>query len=179
LSIETIRSAIEGAIEYLTQHPDEASYTDSVAVATVQKGGLHCVVTGSDGATVATDMPSSVGGAASAPSAGWLFRAAAASCTATLIGMRAAQLGIELTELEVSVDSQSDDRGLLGMDESVPAGPLSIRVRVRLAATGAEAGQLRELAEWGEAHCPVCDAAGRAVPITLEVDTGYRRTGAT
>jgi len=172
MTIESIRSAIEGAIQYLTQHPAEARYTDSVAVATLQKGGLGCTVTAPDGTTLATDMPSSVGGAASAPSPGWLFRAAAASCTATLIGMRAAQLGIELDKLEVSVDSQSDDRGLLGMDDSVPAGPLSLRVRVRLASTGAGAGELRELAEWGKAHCPVFDAAGRAVPVTTEVETG-------
>jgi hypothetical protein len=86
--------------------------------------------------------------------------------------MRAAQLGVELGELAVSVDSQSDDRGLLGMAEDVPAGPLSLRVRVNLGSTGAEPDQLRELAGWGETHCPVCDAAGRAVPISLEVETG-------
>lgn len=85
--------------------------------------------------------------------------------------MRAAQLGVELGELEVSVDSQSDDRGLLGMDDSVPSGPLSLRVRVKLGPAGAEPGRLRELAQWGETHCPVCDAASRAVPISLEVTT--------
>jgi hypothetical protein len=30
MGIEAIRSAIEGAIDYLAQHPGEASYTDSV-----------------------------------------------------------------------------------------------------------------------------------------------------
>ncbi|MGH2555886.1 MAG: OsmC family protein [Actinomycetota bacterium] len=172
MSTQQIRSAIEGAISYLTEHADEARYTDSVAVATLQEGGLRCTVTGPSGETVATDMPPSVGGGGTAPSPGWLFRAAAASCTATLIGMRAAQLGIELTQLEVSVDSESDDRGLLGMADDVPAGPLSLRVRVNLAAPGADSATLRELAAWGETHCPVCDAAGRDVPITLEVETG-------
>jgi uncharacterized OsmC-like protein len=172
MEAEQIRSAVEKAISYLTEHPDEARYIDSVAVATLQKGSLRCTVTGPNGESVATDMPASVGGGGSAPSPGWLFRAAAASCTATLIAMRAAQLGIELSDLQVAVDSQSDDRGLLGMAEDVPAGPLSLRVRVNLAASMADPDQLRDLANWGETHCPVCDAAARSVPITLEVETG-------
>jgi uncharacterized OsmC-like protein len=116
-------------------------------------------------------MPASIGGGGSAPSPGWLFRAAAASCTATLIAMRAAQLGVELSELEVTVESQSNDRGLLGMDQSVPAGPMSLRVRVNAASPRTNPEQLRNLVDWGEAHCPVCDAAARAVPISLEVTT--------
>ena len=38
-----------------------------------------------DGIEVHIDMPSSVGGGGAGPSPGWLFRAAQASCLATLI----------------------------------------------------------------------------------------------
>lgn len=38
--------------------------------------------------------------------------------------MRAAELGIALQRVEVVVDSESDDRGILAMDDEVPAGPL-------------------------------------------------------
>ena len=94
-------------------------------------------------------MPASVGGAGSSPSPGWLFRAALASCEATLIAMRAAVQGIQLSRLEVAVDSESDDRGILGLDEGVPAGPLRIHVRVRLASPDATEGELRNIADWG------------------------------
>lgn len=60
----------------------------------------------------------------------------------TLVAMRAAMLGIILETLEVTVDSQSDDRGLLGIDEAVPAGPLNGRVAVRLVAGGVEPATL-------------------------------------
>lgn len=170
MGTQEIRSAIEAAIGYLTEHPDEARYTDSAAVATVEEG-LRCRVIGPDGTSVVTDMPASVGGGGSAPSPGWLFRAAAASCTATLIAMRAAQEGVETHGLQVTVDSESDDRGILGIDEGVPAGPLSLRVHVSIASPEAGAERLGAIAEWGEAHCPVCDAAVRAVPVTLEVET--------
>ena len=128
-------------------------------------------VTGPGGASITTDMVPSVGGTASAPSPGWLLRAAEASCVATLIAMRAAMLGVTLEAVEVTVDSESDDRGLLGIDEAVPAGPLSGRVSIRLTGTGADQATLEEIARWGVKHCPVCDAVERSVPITVEVAT--------
>lgn len=133
MSTERIRQAIEETTGYLRQHPGEARYTDSAATARVVDG-LVVRVTGPKGESIATDMVPSVGGAATAPSPGWLLRAAEASCVATVVAMRAAVLGVTLTDIEVTVDSKSDDRGLLGMDESVPAGPLSGQVRVRLSA---------------------------------------------
>jgi uncharacterized OsmC-like protein len=165
-----IRQAIGAARAFLTDNPDQARSTDSAATATVVDG-LVVRVTGPGGATLTTDMVPSVGGTATAPSPGWLLRAAEASCVATLIAMRAAMLGITLEKLEVTVDSISDDRGLLGLDDAVPAGPLSGRVRVRLAAVGAEATVLEEIAQWGVKHCPVCDALERAVPISIEITT--------
>ena len=167
---ESIRSAIQAASDYLAQHPDEARSTDSAATATVVEG-LVVRVTGPGGASITTDMVPSVGGAGSAPSPGWLLRAAEASCVVTLIAMRAAMLGITLDSLEVTVDSVSDDRGLLGIDEGVPAGPLSGRVAVRLTAAGVDAATLEEMARWGVRHCPVCDAVERSVPVATEVST--------
>ncbi len=170
MGAEEIRRAIETASTYLQQHPDEARATDSAASASLVDG-LVVRVTGPDGATITTDMVPSVGGTATAPSPGWLLRAAEASCVVTLIAMRAAMLGIALDTLEVTVDSLSDDRGLLGLDETVPAGPLRGRVSVRLLAHGVEPARLEEVARWGVAHCPVCDALERAVPVTTEVTT--------
>ena len=80
-------------------------------------------------------------------------------------------MGSALDTLGVVVDSESDDRGLLGIDESVPAGPLSGRVAVRLTADGVDPAVLEEIARWGVAHCPVCDALERVVPLTTEVTT--------
>jgi uncharacterized OsmC-like protein len=99
------------------------------------------------------------------------LRAAHAACDATLIAMRAAEEGIELSRLEVTVDSESDDRGLLGMDDSTPAGPLSTRVRITVAAAGVPEEKLRELVSWAREHSPVDEAMLRAVPVSVEVET--------
>jgi hypothetical protein len=85
--------------------------------------------------------------------------------------MRAAELGIKLDVLEVVVDSESDDRGLLAAEEDVPAGPLSARIRVKLSAEGVSDEQLRELVEWADAHSPVSDAVRRAIPTAVDIQT--------
>lgn len=168
MSAEHIRQSIEKAIGYLSEHPDKAHYTDSAATAVIE--GLKSKVEGPNGATLVSDMPAGVGGGGAAPSPGWLLRAAIASCDATVIAMRAAQQGIELSTLEVTVDSESDDRGLLGMDDSVPAGPLKTRIRVRIGAEGVPPEKLREIVDWADHHSPVSDAVKRAVPGTLDIE---------
>jgi uncharacterized OsmC-like protein len=170
MTADGIRSAIEAATSHYAANPSDARATDSAATATLVDG-LVVDVQGPAGARLRTDMVAGVGGTETAPSPGWLLRAAEASCVATLIAMRAAVLGITLDTLDVSVDSESDDRGLLGMDDSVPAGPLSGRVRVRLVAEGVDPATLDDLARWGVEHCPVCDALQRPVPLTVEVAT--------
>ena len=170
MSRDEIRTKVQGAVEYLTANPAEARYTDSPATARLtDPAALQVTVHGPDGATLATDMPASVGGANSAASPGWFLRASAAACVATLIGMRAAHVGIELDSVEVTVDSESDDRGILGIDESVPAGPISTRVAIRVASTSADRTAVEEVCRWAVDHCPVTDALRREVPLTVEV----------
>jgi uncharacterized OsmC-like protein len=167
----SIADALSGAIKYLAEHPEEARYRDSAARARVVDG-LAVSVDGPDGATMQTDMPSGVGGANSAPSPGWFLRAAEAACVASLIVIRAAALGIELGQVEVEVDSESDDRGILGMDEAIPAGPLSTRISVRIEAPGRERDEIVELCGWAVDHCPVTDAVRRAIPLEIDVRVG-------
>jgi uncharacterized OsmC-like protein len=170
MNSEAIRTAISAATDYLTAHPDEASYTDSPAVA-VLGDGLGCHVSGAAGEDLTTDMPSSVGGSGSAPSPGWFLRAAEASCLATLIAMRSAVLGAEVGRIEVTVDSESDDRGILGLDASIPAGPLAGRVLVTFRGGTAPPRLLNEIATWAFDHCPVTDAVRRAIPLELRMET--------
>lgn len=165
---DAIRAALEGAGDYLTKHPDEARYTDSMATARLESG-LRVAVDGPSGERLLTDMPSAVGGSGSAPSPGWFLRAAVAACALSLATMRAAQVGMTGFRCEVEVDSESDDRGILGLDASVPAGPISMRIAFRMAADGANLSQLEEVAVWAADHCPVSDAVRRGVPLHIEV----------
>jgi uncharacterized OsmC-like protein len=166
--VSTIKQALAAATGYVAAHPDEARYRDRPATATL-RDGLVVDVSGSGGEQVTTDMVASVGGTGSAPSPGWLLRAATASCVATLFAMRAASLDVAVEALSVTVDSESDDRGILDIDPSVPAGPLSTRVVVSVQAPGASAERIRELVDWAVTHGPVTDALVRVVPLEIEL----------
>jgi len=163
-----VARAIANARSYLTANPAEARYRDAPATATIEDG-LRVRVTGTDGSSLVTDMVTGVGGGGSAPSPGWMFRAAYASCAATLIAMRAAEEGWVLSALDVTVDSESDDRGILGLSPEMPAGPLSVRVSVSASAPGVDAGVFRAAIEAAVARCPVHDAMVRPVPVEIDV----------
>jgi uncharacterized OsmC-like protein len=162
----SIADAVTRATEYLTAHPEEARYRDSPARARL-RDGLVVDVTGVGGEHVTTDMPSGIGGTASTASPGWLLRAAAAACVASLIAIRAASMGLELQAVDVEVDSESDDRGILGLDDAVPAGALSVQVAVSIDAAGVDRPVLEQLAAWAIEHCPVTDSIKRAVPLSV------------
>jgi uncharacterized OsmC-like protein len=168
--MESIRNAIETASGHLREHPDAAIGTDAAATA-VREEGLRVRVEGPRGQVI-TDMSESVGGGATAPTPGWLLRAALASCDATVVTQEAARDGIELTDLTVTVESESDFRGVLGVDDTVHPGPLAVRVRIEVQARDATEDQLREVVERAESRSPVRDAIARAVSMTTEIVTG-------
>lgn len=164
----SIAEAVERASTYLAEHPDEARYRDSVASARIEEG-LRVSVTGPGGESLTTDMPRGIGGEASVPSPGWYLRAAEASCVAALIAIRAAATGVTFDDLQVDVDSESDDRGILGLDDAIPAGALSVKVIVSIRARDQSAADLEALAQWGIDHCPVIDTVRRPVPVEVKV----------
>ena len=174
--MDQIAAALGDASEYLRAHRAEARYADSSATATVESG-LRIRSIGPAGEELWTDMPASIGGSASAPSPGWFLRAATAACVASLLVMRGAQLGIDVTGAQVAVDSDSDDFGILGLDDDVPAGPLRSRIVIRFAGVGeggtpaaTDLAGLEQLAHWAVDHCPVSDALRRAVPLEVRVE---------
>jgi uncharacterized OsmC-like protein len=164
----SIADSVAAAAAYLGEHPDEARYTDSVAIARLERG-LRVVVTDPAGRQVATDMVNGVGGDDSAPSPGWLFRAALASCVMTFIAIRAAVVGVESGPIEVSVDSESDDRGVLGVDDSIPAGPLRVALRISIGGAATDRARIEEIVHWAVEHCPVSDLLRRPVPLDVVV----------
>ena len=165
-----IRESILNVRSALASKPDAGPAPDRPAVA-VMMDGLRCRAEGGDGWAVLTDMPAPVGGGGTAPTPGWLIRAALASCAATTIAMRAAELGVALTELEVTAESRTDLRGLLDVGDGVEPGPVGALLRVRLAADDADERRLEELVEWADSHSPVGDCVRRAIPVELEIAT--------
>ena len=169
--MSAIRESILNVRGALASKPDAGPAPDRPATA-VMEDGLRCRAEGGDGWAIVTDMPAAVGGGGSAPTPGWLIRAALASCAATTIAMRAAELEITLTRLEVTAESETDMRGLLGVGSGVEPGPATARLRVELAAEEADEQRLHELVGWADSHSPVGDCVRRAVPVELDITAG-------
>ena len=69
--------------------------------------------------------------------------------------------------VEVTVDSESDDRGILGVGEDIPAGALSVRIVVSLLGGSIDREAFEDAVRWAVDHCPVTDTARRAVPLEV------------
>jgi uncharacterized OsmC-like protein len=163
-----VREAIERTSAAIAADPTKAKAKNVPATARLTEG-LKFEVTGPHGERLMTDMPPAMGGTASGPNPAWLLRSALASCTATVIAMRAARLGVTLETLEVTVESESDSRGLLGLDESISAGLGAVRTRIRIGGK-AKSDALREIVAWAEAHSPVGCTVRHAPPCSVEIE---------
>lgn len=169
MTAASIREAIEGLGAAIRTQPEKARAKNTPATARLTTG-LQCEISGPNSERLLTDMPPAMGGSASGPNPGWLLRSALASCTATVIAMRAAQLGVELSHLEVTVESESDNRGILGLDESVSAGLGAVRTKVRISAPGASTSQLEDIVKWADVHSPVICTLRQSPACSLEID---------
>lgn len=161
------RESLERAKRLFLEKPAAAKKANTTATAT-WRDGLLCDVTGPAGEKAVTDMSEPMGGTGTGSNPGWLLRAGMASCTSTVIAMRAAMQGIALRTLEVTVQSESDARGLVGIDD-VPTALGSMRMSIKLSADGVDEATLRALAAWGEAHSPVSCTMRDRVPVAVEV----------
>jgi uncharacterized OsmC-like protein len=169
MSTSSIGEALQKVSSVMVAEPAKARTKGTPATARLVEG-LRFEVTGPTGESALTDMPAAMGGASSAPAPAWLLRGAIAACTASVIAMRAAQIGVHLKTLETTVESESDQRGMLGLDESVSAAFTSMRVRVRIGADDVAPEDLRALVAWGDAHPPVASTVRHSPVTSVEVE---------
>ena len=110
------------------------------------------------------DEPEALGGSNAAANPVEYALAALGSCQAITYRVWAAQLGVKLDKVEISIDGDIDLRGFFGIDEGVRPGFSSVRIQVSLG--GPEpVGRYQELAAAVDAHCPVLDLFRNPVPV--------------
>ena len=173
-SSRTAASDVRDALDRLRQSFIERGDTGrrpNTAATAIWTDGLRFDVSGPAGERAVTDMPAAMGGKGRGPNPGWLLRASLASCTATVIAMKAAQRGIALDRLEVQVESESDSRGLTGI-EGTDTALHNLRMRVKVASAGTDDTTLRELVASANQTSPVGATLCMPAAIVLEVTTG-------
>lgn len=159
MSTDDIRTAFERAAKTVSLRPSRGHATRLSK--TRLRQGLACEVEEGHW-KVSTDMPTGVGGGASAPTPGVLGRAAFGSCLAVCYALYAAKLGVPITSLEVDVEADYDDGALLGVSDN-PAGYFEVRYTVRIESP-APVADVRRVLDEGDAHSPYLDVFRRAQP---------------
>jgi uncharacterized OsmC-like protein len=176
MSSQEIALALQRARSVFERRPQSALHADAPATAR-WAGGTRVHSLHGSGASVPSDMPREFGGSGDQVSPGWLFRAGLGACSTTCIALVAAERGVALAQLEIETTSNSDARGLLGMNDQATAAPSATRdlgMHVRVAATACGEAELRSLVEEGLRRSPVYAALREAVPITVRVSVAAR-----
>ena len=154
---QRIADALRRLNDTLARRADFGHHTGSSVTTLVD--GLRCE--SNVGAwTIATDLAPALGGERSAPSPTVLLSSALGACLAMGYQLRAAEHGIELTSVRVTVETDSDVRGMLQCDAAAPAGFTEIRYVVELESP-ARRHELERIVELADRLSPVLDALTR------------------
>ena len=162
---EKIKSAFARVSETLTKRPSFGLGT-GISRATI-KNGLTCEIREGDW-ILTTDMPEQAGGNATGPTPGVFGRAALGSCLAIGYRMRAAEMNIPVSGIEVEVQADYDDGALFGTTHGVPPGYLEIRYVVTIHSDAPEE-MIMLLLDEADKHSPYLDVFSRAQTFKREV----------
>lgn len=92
---------------------------------------------------------------------------ALAGCVTTTFVLHAMARGIVIRELSTELEGDIDLQGLLGLDETVPAGYRQIRIKMHVKADCPDEA-LNDLLAYTQGHSPVCNTVCRPVPVVIK-----------
>jgi uncharacterized OsmC-like protein len=148
----------DGAVQVLRVHGGDSDLADP----------LHVVVSSESApnAPIRSGAHPAVGGDGDVPCSGDLLLAALAACQETTVRMVAANMGIDLEKLEISVEADWDPRGTLAMGKEFPVGITAIRAHTRVVVRGDEREErAKRLLQSAERYCVILQTLQTGVPI--------------
>jgi uncharacterized OsmC-like protein len=162
---ETIHDSLQRLEDAVARRPGFGVRTTQAV--TTFDGPLRCV-TAEGPWHIASDVSDRLGGSDSAPSPSTLVRAALGSCMAMSYRLRAARHGVPVTDVRVTVETESAIAGMLDAASGEPAGLRSIRFHVDIGSPAPHADVLRVLDE-GDVLSPVLDMLTTALTVERTV----------
>jgi uncharacterized OsmC-like protein len=115
------------------------------------------------------DEPPVLLGADAAANAGELLLHALTACITAAIVYHAAARGIEIEEIDSSIEGDIDLRGFLGLDEEVRKGFQQIRMKLRIKADMPD-DELQALAALGPQFSPLYDSLVNGSPVMVSAE---------
>lgn len=170
---QKIKTAIQRTQQALTLKPSLGQGTSISKVRITN--GLTCEIQEGDWKMKA-DMPAGVGGEGLGPVPGVYGRAALGSCLAIGYMMKAAEMEIVITNLEIEVEADFDKGALFGTaDKNVPPGYLEIRYNINIESDAPEE-KIMQLLDSGDVHSPYLDIFTRAQKCIRKVNINSNKT---
>lgn len=153
--------------------PESAKLVMSVHSATKGDDPTRCTVAtidaqGTPGVAWEAGAHPMAGGDGELACSGDLLLASLAACQEITFRMVAAAMGIELKELEVTIEGDLDFRGTMGIDPETPVGFQRIRTLVRFDADAAP-DRLQRLADRAERYCVVGATLREGTTLTTDI----------
>jgi len=125
--------------------------------------GTRCRVE-EKGKVVLADAGRGMGGDDDEPTPSMLLRSALSSCMAIGVKLWAARADVPIDRVEVTLETDTDARGLLGLDERVPPGFTAISARIDLVSP-APPELVEQVVERSLRFSPLFDAIAHAQPV--------------
>lgn len=140
---------------------------------------VRCTANVRDFETMTIDEPAAFGGGDSAMSPADVVLVAMGTCQEIMYAALASAMDIQLDECKVEVTADLDLKGLMGMDEDVPPGLLSMDYHVQLKSPASDE-ELKQLVDAVERQCPLLDTLTRAVEVNgkVSINGGQEYVGA-
>ena len=91
---------------------------------------------------------------------------ALAACVTSTVAIHAAARGITIHEMSTEIEGEVDLRGLLGLDEAVPAACREIRLQIHVEADCTDE-ELDDLLAFVQTHSPVATTISQPVPLVF------------
>jgi uncharacterized OsmC-like protein len=94
---------------------------------------------------------------------------ALAACVTTAMVYHAAARGVQIEEIESSLEGDIDLHGFLGLDQNVRRGYQGIRINFKIKANVPDE-QLQEIVQLGPGYSPVFDSLTKGVPVSVTAE---------
>ncbi len=161
-----LKEAFHKVIDAIKSDPKNASAAFMAKTELVEGVKCRAKVRGFPPMTV--DEPPELGGTDAGMNPVELLLVALGTCQEIMYAACAALMGIPLNKVTVNVEGSLDLRGLLAMDDLVPAGYSSISYETTID-SDADDDTLKNLVDMVDAHCPVLDTLTRPIEVSGSV----------
>lgn len=160
-----IKTAIDRTVKVFEQKPSVARVTRKATARLV--GGLKTEVQEGEFKLI-SDMPEAVGGSNAGPNPGAFARMSLGACLVQGYAMWLSREDVPFDDINVEVEGDLDQAGMLGVNDGVSPGHDALRVKINVTSQ-APLAEIERVMELADNHSPIVHLVTKPVPVTWEL----------